>query len=122
MAHARQLRTSNLKAVDLGRMVRGIFFIMGGDGHNQPVPVGHQHHDPIPAQVGAHHIVIAIYTVIFVFPPLNLFACRIRGTALPLAFASSNSNSVKMDLPKAATNPSLTRASFPLEVLLRLAR
>jgi len=40
---------------------------MGGDGHNQPVPVGHQHHDPIPAQVGTHHIVIAIYTVIFVF-------------------------------------------------------
>ena len=24
---------------------------MGGDGHNQPVPVGHHHSDPIPAQV-----------------------------------------------------------------------
>ena len=30
---------------------QGYIIIMGGDGHNQPVPVGHHHSDPIPAQV-----------------------------------------------------------------------
>jgi len=92
---------------------------MGGDGHNQPVPVGHQHHDPIPAQVRKSQLQ---FQSTFMYLRTHFFARRIQGMALLLAFVSSSSNSVKMDLPKAGTNQLLTRASFPLEVRLRLAR
>jgi hypothetical protein len=89
---------------------------MGGDSHNQPVPVGHQHSDPIPAQVCTSHGLFR-FSIAPAFPHAHSnFALRIQGMVLLPVFASLRRNSVKMALPKVATSPSITRAFSRIEV------
>jgi hypothetical protein len=53
---------------------------MGGDGHNQPVPVGHQHSEPIPAQVCKREKLLHLALI------LTFCTHRIQGMALPPEF------------------------------------
>ena len=107
---------SNFKCSGVRRFVKGDIFKMGGDSHNQPVPVGHQHSDPIPAQVCNRFCSNRLNFSLCPFP--LIVAQRTQGMALLLEFVSLRKNFVKMALPKAATSQSTTREFSRIEVCL----